>query len=323
MKQQEIHILFLGGAKRVSFAEHLIAIGREQALSIRIFSYELTSSVPIASVGTVIKGLRWNDPTLIAHLETVTKENHISILLPFVDPAIEIASQIKTLCPNIFIPVSPVEICRTMFDKQHAQIWFEQHQLPVPESFTDLSHADYPLILKPRFGSASKGIEIIYDAEDAIRFEKRGWGLSNYLIQKYIARRIEYTVDCYVMQDGSPWSIVPRIRKETAGGEATVTETVAEPEMVQLSKKILQTGNFRGPVTIQFIRDCETGRLYIMEINPRYGGGVIASFAAGANSLKPLIDESLHRKPQPCGEWQAGVTMSRYFKEVIFYATNH
>ena len=118
-------------------------------------------------------------------------------------------------------------------------------------------------------------------------------------------------------------SIVPRIRLEVAGGEVINTRTIKDDVCITLSRKVLQTGQFIGPVTIQFIRDVATDKTYIMEINPRLGGGVIASIEAGANILSTLLDEYLKYPVEPIVSWKENTFMTRYFKEVIFYADNH
>ena len=50
----KLNVLFLGGAKRVSLAEHLIDTARRKGLDVEVYSYELDEFVPIASVGTVL-----------------------------------------------------------------------------------------------------------------------------------------------------------------------------------------------------------------------------------------------------------------------------
>ena len=87
----KLNVLFLGGAKRVSLAEHLIDTARRKGLDVEVYSYELDEFVPIASVGTVILGLRWKDENIIPDLLSVIREKDIHIVLPFVDPAVEIA----------------------------------------------------------------------------------------------------------------------------------------------------------------------------------------------------------------------------------------
>ena len=84
---KKLNVLFLGGAKRVSLAEHLIKAGKRLNLDVTIFSYELDERVPLASVGTILKGKKWSDADLFSDLHNQINKNDISIVLPFVDPA--------------------------------------------------------------------------------------------------------------------------------------------------------------------------------------------------------------------------------------------
>lgn len=314
----KLNVLFLGGAKRVSLAEHLIDTARRKGLDVEVYSYELDEFVPIASVGTVILGLRWKDENIIPDLLSVIREKDIHIVLPFVDPAVEIASRLRSICSDVFIPVCREDICKVMFDKQLSVDWFKKYDIPVPQCFS-IENIEFPAILKPRTGSASKGIKIVYSRDDLRNISN----LDSYVIQTYIQDGIEFSVDCYVSESRDIVSIVPRIRLEVAGGEVINTRTIKDDVCITLSRKVLQTGQFIGPVTIQFIRDVATDKTYIMEINPRLGGGVIASIEAGANILSTLLDEYLKYPVEPIVSWKENTFMTRYFKEVIFYADNH
>ena len=61
----------LGGAKRVSVARHLQAAAARRGLTLDVLSYELECSVPIASVGRVIKGLRFADAGVVDDIRHV------------------------------------------------------------------------------------------------------------------------------------------------------------------------------------------------------------------------------------------------------------
>ena len=145
--------------------------------------------------------------------------------------------------------------------------------------------------------------------------------MDNYLIQSYIKNHTEISVDCYVAKNGEILSVVPRIRLETLGGEAVKSQTIRDESVIDLSCKILSLGHFRGPVTIQFLKD-ENKNLYVMEINPRFGGGVVTSIGAGSNIIAMLINEALQHDVEPKWDWKDGTIMVRYFEEVIFYANN-
>lgn len=316
---KKVNVLFLGGAKRVSLAEHLIKAGKKLGLDIAIFSYELDERVPLASVGTILKGKKWSDADLFSDLHNQIMRNDISIVLPFVDPAIEVAELLKSGNQNLFIPTCGKDICHIMFDKVLSERWFIEKGLPIPPSFSQNDQIQFPIIVKPRTGSASKGIRVIEDAEEWDKLVNK----DNYVIQQFIADREEYTVDCYVTTSGKIISIVPRLRILTAGGEVMNSETRRDKDLIAISEKVLMSGNFKGPVTIQFLRDKKIGENYIMEINPRLGGGVITSIEAGADITEFILCDYLGEELQPCNDWKDKTLMTRYFKEVIFYADNN
>jgi len=318
--KKELNILFLGGAKRVSLAECFINSGKRKGFDVSIFSYELTPYLPIATVGTIIPGLRWTDPKIYDHLLDTIEKQKIDIVFPFVDQAIRIVSELKKLTPHIFIPCSDIDICDIMFDKKKSAQWFLDSGFPIPKDYSDETEIEkYPVILKPKKGSASQGIILIDNLTQLKEFRKQH-NLEGYLIQQYIHPSTEYTIDCYVSENGEIISVVPRVRLEVMGGEVTKTMTEKNEILIELSKKILNKGQFRGPITIQFIKDNISGEIFVMEINPRFGGGVIASIMAGADITTTIIDEFCGISPKiiPMEQWHDKTLMIRYFKEVIF-----
>lgn len=316
----QINILFLGGAKRVSLAEHFIAAGEKLNCKIGIFSYELDEKCPIASVGTVIIGKKWRDANLMEDLTRVIQEYSINIVLPSVDPAIGVASRLRSFVgEEVFIPISDVSVCDTMFDKKLSENWFIENKIPIPESYSCDDKLVYPVFIKPRNGSASKGLEIIRNKEEWDNVSNP----DNYVIQRYIQNKKEYTVDCYIAQNGIIISVVPRERLAVAGGEVMSSMTLHDESIEQAARYVLSKGIFRGPVNIQFIKDLDNGNAYVMEINPRFGGGVITSIEAGADTPSYVLKEYLGQQLTVYQDWKPGTLMTRYFKEVIFYADNN
>ncbi len=316
---RKINVLFLGGAKRVSLARHLIDAGRKIGCDIQIFSYELQYEVPIAAVGKVIIGERWNSPNIIEAIAKASEEYTIHIILPFVDASVEVAARLKQVLPNVFIPVSDENICRTMFDKYLSNKWFLERNIPVPQSYEDVSNVKFPIILKPRKGSASKGIKIATTTSDLTGVDN----IDQYLIQEYIPNRTEYTVDCYVSGKGEIIAVVPRERISTAGGEVMSSKTCNDCVINSVSRQILSAAGFRGPITIQFLRNKISGETFVMEINPRLGGGVITSIEAGADITLFILTEFLGGTLAHCTSWKANTLMTRYYQEVMFYADNN
>lgn len=304
-----IRILFLGGAKRVSMAKKFIEAAHTLGKQLKLYSYELSAYVPVAEVAEIIVGRRWTDPDILEHIHHIVEEKKIDIIIPFVDPAVEIAACVRDRYHDVWVPVGDTSTASVMFDKKAADAVFRREDLPVPDS------GRYPLIAKPRFGSASKGLKIL---ENARELEALGEDADNYLIQEYIANRREITVDCYVAMSGRIICAVPRLRLATQGGEATVTETIRDEKIEALAIQTLTKTGLKGAVTLQFISDTDTDRLMIMEINPRLGGGAVCAVHAGADIPLFILRDSLSMSLTPCTGWREHTLITRYFAEVAF-----
>lgn len=314
MAKPKLTLLMLGGARRVSMAELLKRSGERIGYDLRIVSYELDLQVPIASVGKVVKGLKWDNPDVVDDILRVVIEHEAKIILPFIDGSISVAARCKEKMPDLFVPVSDPETSILMFDKKLAAKAFEEAGIPIPTTYKIID-AEMPVIAKPRFGSASKGIQVFDDIEDLMHLKD----ISEYLLQQYIENKREYTVDCYVSQEGETLVSVPRERLEIMGGEVTRTITRRLPELEKMSRDIIRIFDLKGPVTLQFLFDISRNRFLLMEVNPRLGGGVICSIYAGAPIPDYILSEALGIPVRPCDDWAENTLMARYQKETIFF----
>lgn len=314
MKNQSLTVLLLGGARRVSLAELLKRSGQRIGYNVNIVSYDLSEEVPVALEAKVIKGLRFNSPDVVEDLKKVVKDYDVNIILPITSNSIEVASILKSELPDLFVPVTDFENAKSLFDKADAAKVFKEAGLPIPLTYSVIS-AEMPAIAKPRKGGSSRGIQVFTNIEDLMHLQN----LQNYLIQEYIEHSREYTVDCYIDSEGQIMTTVPRERLEVMGGESTRTITCHNSVLEELSCRVIETFNLRGPVNLQFLHDLDKDRFLLLEVNPRLGGGVICSVYAGAPIIDYIIDESLGNKLQPCTDWASGTLLARYFKEAVFY----
>lgn len=316
---KRVGILFLGGAKRVSMGRKFLEAGKKLGLEVKLFSYELSPWVPVAEIAEIVIGKRWSDPGLPDDLARVVRDKGIDILIPFVDGAVEVAARCRDSVRGVWTPVGDASRAAEMFDKISSDRIFREAGLPVPASVRE-----FPMIAKPRFGSASKGIRILASPAELEALENRG----NYLIQEYISPRKEITVDCYVAMNGDIICTVPRYRIEIQGGEASVTRTFRNLEVEALACRTLEATSLRGAVTIQMIERPAPGnaadnaakepRYVLMEINPRLGGGAVCACHAGAPLSEFILRDALGLPLSPCADWKPDILITRYFSEVCF-----
>lgn len=305
-----MNFLLLGGAKRVAMARKLLEAAPEGSA---LFSYELSADEPIAyAPAHVIVGKRWGDSDILEHLNQTVAEHAIDVMIPFVDGAIEVAARYRLAYPadNVFVPTGTPETAASMMDKCVADKVFEQLEIPRPIPFNQFN--SFPVIAKPRRGSASKGIFVVNDIFEMPAIE------NDYLVQEYIPEHEEITVDCYRRVDtGEVLGISPRLRLETAGGEVVSTITIHDPEVVALTEQVILGADLRGAITVQWLRRPD-GRLAIMEVNPRLGGGAVASVAAGVDLPAMIVGEALGR-PARKMQAQADVLVKRYLETAAFH----
>lgn len=314
MSDNKLNILFLGGAKRVSIARMFKEAAVRAGLEAEIFSYELSREVPVACEATIIEGCRWSDPDILESLNDVCVSRSIDVIIPFVDGAVRVAADYRDRYGSVFVPTGSPDVAEAMFDKVVAARLFAEKGLPAPATYTP-GDPCLRLIAKPRHGSASKGIIEIRDLETLDRVLGRG---DEYLIQERIDNRNEITVDCYVsVIDGEIKALSPRRRLATAGGEVTDTVTISDSRIDDIVGRTLSSLGLVGAVTVQLIEDLEDGRLMLMEINPRLGGGAVCSVCAGADIPAMIIAEACGTAAAPL-QAKLGVMITRYMQEVVF-----
>lgn len=313
---QTLRILFLGGAKRVSLAERFVIAGNKLGYDIQFYSYELDEDVPISAMGKVFVGLKWKDPLVYKDLVNIIEEYNINILIPNLDPATIVAARLKELYSKIFIPVSDIKVCEIFFNKNVAQNWFKQNGIPVPSENLN----EFPLITKPVRGSASKNITLLKTLTELESFIENH-NKEEFIIQKFIEGE-EFTVDGYITKQNKVLAIVPRKRLEVIGGEVSKAITIKDDKLINYARTVFENSGLRGPVNIQFIQD-KNNEYYAMEVNPRFGGGVIASIEAGADFTEMVLKEYLGLPLEEISNWKNHLIMMRTNREFFRHADNN
>jgi carbamoyl-phosphate synthase large subunit len=167
----------------------------------------------------------------------------------------------------------------------------------------------FPLLVKPRRGSASIGVAVVEDPR-ALEVATRG---GDFVVQS-LARGDEHTVDVYVDRAGTVCEAVPRRRLEVRGGEVSKAVTVRLDDVEGLAREIGGClPDAFGALNIQLFREEATGTLAVIEVNARFGGGYPLADAAGAVFPQWLVEEATGLpRSAPAAPWRPGVVMLRY-----------
>lgn len=290
-------VLFVGAGKRLEMAKKFA----NQFW--RISSYEYETECPIKSLPVkIIKGLKWADPKIKEDIQKLS--SNFDLVLPFQDEATKLLSELKP--SNVNFCVSDYETTNCCLNKDLFEKKFF-HKDYYPRALQNES-----AIIKPVRGFGSKGIQII----DCFQADDNFYTQSEYVYQRKITGGHEYSVDCYFDKKNKLIDFVPRKRIETANGEVVKSVTVKKNdfEFERLINDISKELKFTGPICMQFISD-SSNKLWIMEINARFGGGATLSIAAGFDMVNLLTKEYYEFKEIDSyySIWESGLHLSRCF----------
>ena len=167
-----------------------------------------------------------------------------------------------------------------------------------------------PLIIKPAVGRGGKLNKIIRSEEEKRRvvLEKE------FFYQEFIDGK-EYSIDTLSDRDGKCLAVLPRERVLVKAGESVKTKIVKDEKLIEYGKNLAELFELQGVGCLQCIE--KDGKLYFIEINPRYGTGVTTGLGAGINM--PLLNIKLFLGMEVKEEeldYKDGVIMSRYWEDI-------
>jgi len=126
----------------------------------------------------------------------------------------------------------------------------------------------------------------------------------------------EFSIDCLSDLSGRCLNAIPRTMIESRGGESIKGTVIADAELIDLGRRVVEALGVRGPCTVQVFRDREIG-IGITDVNTRFGGAFPAPmYAALPGRTYPELIVRIARgetiEPH-VGEFRAGVTFTRYY----------
>lgn len=270
----------------------------------------------------------------IPSLKNIIKEHSIKAVISLNDLELPILSehkkQIEALGARVIVSVE--EAIKIAFDKWETVKFLESNGLKSPKTFIDVEEAKkeiesgelkFPLVIKPRWGSASIGIDFPEDMEElelayklqTIRLKRTILAEASkedidhaILIQEKIPGK-EYGMDVLNDFEGNYVGTFVREKLQMRSGETDKAISVIDSRFEQIGKAIGENLKHIGNL------DCDVfehdGELYVLELNPRFGGGYPFSHEAGNNTAAIYI------------EWLKGnndITQHSNYKEGIMFS---
>jgi len=259
----------------------------------------------------------------INELFKICLTNDIKGIIPLSDIELPILAQFKNkfLEKDIKLIVSNPKVIDICYDKYSTYRFLKENNFPFPKTFISLDEAlmeiksktiKFPLLVKPRKGSASLGIKKVFNIKELQNgFDEKG----NVIIQEFF-QGDEYGIDVFCNSNLLPVSTFAKRKIKMRAGETDKAITVYDIKMIEFIKKLIKTLGLYGPGDIDLFK---CGNKYIvLEINPRFGGGYPLSHAVGAVFPEKVIKLINEEQLQPdLTRYPDNVVMMKQYEIVI------
>lgn len=251
------------------------------------------------------------DPEYVNITLRICEEQKIDALFSLNDLELPILAENKARFEAIGVKavVSDPKVIDIAFDKYKTAQWVESLGLTAPKTYVRLEvckkalaagEIDFPLFMKPRWGSGSIGLESIADMEELDIY----YGLLMKKIKKTILATAsvgdeyimiqekltgsEFGLDIMNDLDGKNIGVSVKQKLAMRAGETDKAVTVDLPEVREMGRKIGEALGHIGNLDVDIMQRAD-GAYCVLELNPRFGGGFPFSYEAGVNFPKALI----------------------------------
>ena len=269
------------------------------------------------------------DSNYIEKIMEICKKHHVDCLVPLNDWEVpQLAAhkkELEKLGVSVFAPDS--DIVKKVRDKGKYRELLDPLGVKSPLSYLNVEDAkkalekqevSFPLIVKPRNGSASIGVEIIDNVKDmefayqqVVRqiIESPLDGATsrepedNVIIQEVIEGD-KFSLDMFNDLNGRFLTSFGRKQLGMRGGDIDRCITVNIPELTEIAQRLGKSFGHAGYMNTDVYFNGSD--YYVIDINPRFGGGYAFTHSAGADipaaiialtSGKQVQEDWLHQKP--------------------------
>jgi carbamoyl-phosphate synthase large subunit len=275
---------------------------------------------------------RLDDAEYVPQLLQLCLKHDVDLIVPTIDTEMPVLAANRDQFTEIgtTIALSDERVVAIAADKQLTHDWLVANDFPTVEQasaadvLADPARWPFPLMAKPRFGSAGLGVGLVHDAAELSMAASRGHAMGEIVVQS-VAPGVEHTIDVLADRAGRCVCAVPRRRIEVRAGEVSKGVTVRAGVLTDLASRICGAlpGAF-GALNVQVFvngagEPCDpldgvhADDLAVIEINARYGGGFPLSLEAGADFPRWMLEELLGlSSTASASDWRPGLVMLRY-----------
>jgi len=318
---QTLTVLISSAGRRVALMNAFRHAAVRLGVELRVLACDLrpewSSACQLADRAFAVPAV--SDPCYAATLCDLCEQQGVGLVIPTIDPELAplSAARDRFLRRGAVIAISDPEIVLMAGDKLATAAALSRCGIPTPRSATlaELRSTpgewSWPVIVKPRAGSAGVGVRLVARPADLPEAEPDS------LMAQQLLQGDEWTINIFVDNCGTLRAIVPHRRLSVRAGEVEkgVTRRVAVFDAIA-KQMVGSLRGMRGALCFQSIMAVD-GSVSVFEINARFGGGYPLADRAGASFARWLIEERCGLESTADNNWQSGMRMLR-FDDAVF-----
>lgn len=253
------------------------------------------------------------DENYIQTIKSICENHKIDLLVSLNDMELPILSRDRKSIESVGtkLAISSDSVINICSDKWVSYKFALDCGIDTPKTYISTESAlfdvskkevSFPLIVKPRWGSASFGLFIANNEDELTRYFNQckinlaesylssfAESLDSVIIQEFIDG-FEYGVDIFNSFEGKFISSTQKLKIAMRSGETDKATTVKNERLAGITKVLSDNLKHIGNLDCDFFE--ANGRFYLLEMNPRFGGGYPFSHEAGSNYVKNLIESA-------------------------------
>ena len=278
-----------------------------------------------------------NTPLEAAFVDAVSdvcRRERIDTIFPSWDPYVCTLSKNRAhfSAMGVTIPVPDFPTVLTALDKHETMKAAERAGVPYPRTYlyTDPdqlrdieAREGFPLVVKPRLTSGSRGMAIVRDRLELERAVPRIAAEHGApLIQEYIPGGDKTSIQLVLGRDGAVLFAFHKLRHRTfkrTARLATVSESARPDERLLTVAPLLRTLGWWGALGIETIRDPRDGLDKLMEVNPRFPRQLWNRTELGINEPLMCVQIARGEAVPSAGEYPLGVLFISPIEDVELF----
>lgn len=283
-------ILFTNVGRRTYLVEYAVSLIKE--LNIEVFVSDTSYQVPGMWVSDQVRQIitpRVSDgpDDYICKLLNICCSHDIDLVIPLMDYELEVLSKHRDAFAreSIVVACSDFNFIKSCLTKSSYKTVFSNLSSYFPKLWMEKEKviSNKPMfIMKPDSGSGSVGLKTLNTSASQLESVPDGM-----VVQELVAGQ-EYGMDIFNDLNGEFLHSCCRKKLAMRAGETDRAEVIYDELFWHLAQKLSAEFKHVGNLDLDFIQT-ESGDIYIIDLNPRFGGGYPFTHMAGFDYLKGLI----------------------------------